>query len=277
LTALLCLAPGAAIPYECFGWSPSTPSNTFHREPRAYLIYNGTGTRVFVYHPNTAAKYTFEPGQSGYLAHEGEELAFYPEQIRCEALQPGKICVIHAVTFDLVPGLILKAVAFRPPTRVPQNVAGARVRPSERARPVSPRRPASGVGNTPDRGRDSVSPRPRASADSSDTLRRFMERMVTVYYRSRAAEKDRKLAELDRIYREKLRPILSSELNKELEGYEDVCQCIHEKVRSGVGLPTIFKDKICGDRTTKQIRSDIVSKFERRLRYSARSAGIDRR
>ncbi|GEM_PF-865844 len=247
--ALLFLTPAPAIPYVTAPWSPGMlweSRNAATPEPLAYLLYNNTGTPVFVHHYKTGANFTFDRAQSGYLTYERKRLKFHPTELRCSSVQPSKRCVVRFVRFGLVPGLVLELLDSQPIDYIKEKRVDFKQQRHVPGNLVSPSS-QSGKG-----------------ADLRKPLRIYLERMVHIYYHSRGADKNRKLANLRSMFNSTLRQMVPKDLLSNLERYEAVCQCIHNGARSGLSIQEIFRQKTCDTRTTKQIRSEILNRLGRR-------------
>ena len=264
VVALLSVAPLGACAYVCSDWVPTRVWNPAYYIPKkrgAYQVYNNTGVTVFVYHQRSGTRYTFRPGQSGYLATNGGKLEFHPSELRCGSPEAGKECIIRFAMFGQAPGIVLELPRYRPAAYVRPRVA---VRRQPRQPTRATQRPPSGRSQSYHAG------------DAGEILRTFLERMVHIYCHSRGAEKERKLADLRSAFNRRLRGRIPRNIYPELERYESVCRCIHEQIRSGAPLATIFKERRCGGRSTKQIRAEIVAGFRHQTRYS-QAGGPSRR
>jgi hypothetical protein len=245
VTALLVLTPAPAAAYVTAPWSPILlwkPAPNVSPEPLSYLLYNDSGTRIFVHHYDTGSNYTFEPAQSGYLSDGQRKLKFHPTEIRCSSTDPSQRCIVRPVWFGLLPGIVLDLIDKQPLTLAKEN------RPDFRQQRYVPSNVVS------------LSSPSRNRVDLRKLLRAYLERMVTIYYRSGEADMNRKLAKLKSWFKRTLWQTVPRDLIPELERYEAVCQCIHNNTRSGLSIQEIFRQNTCGPHTTKQIRSKILSR-----------------
>lgn len=251
------------------GWYIDLTDSPWHTESsgeREYCVYNNTGERVFLYHDKTGGKYTLEPGEKGFPAHAGEKLKYHPHEIRCGFPDGRRQCVVRLAPFGYDPGLVLETAEQRQAGNEPSRRAGmpwaaeqsGELQPSEgQVRKASAMAPARTNGVNP-----------------PELLRQILERMVYVYHRERGEKKDRKLAELADVFDRHLAGTLPRETAAKLKEYETLCQCVHERAASGMSLDEIYREGLCGSRSTRDVRTEIVNDFARRVRRYSESPAM---
>ncbi len=254
--ALMSLVPLAALAYECSGWTPLRlwdGSFSVPRERQGYLVYNNTGTVVFVYHPETRSRYTFAPGQSGHLGQDGMVLKFHPSEIICGSLDCRRQCTVRLALIDLVPVVVLELAHRRPapryvrrqaPSSQPPERRQIRKKTSARVRPV------------PDQVR----------ADPCAVVRVYLEKMVHIYCRYQGVELGRRLNDLKYRYANRLRRMVPQDIFADVGRYESICQCVNKLAASGMDTKKIFTERRCGDFTTKQLRARIIDRLRTRIK-----------
>jgi hypothetical protein len=96
--------------------------------------------------------------------------------------------------------------------------------------------------------------------DHCAMLREFMEQLAHIYYNSRHAKQDRRLAALKSKFDSLTRGRLPRDLAGALMEYEELCQCVHKMRFSGLTLQEIYARRPCGGTTTKEKRMEILAK-----------------
>ena len=252
----LCLVPLATWAYECSGWTPIRlwdGSFSIPRERQGYLVHNNTGTVVFVYHPATRSRYTFAPGQSGHLGHDGRVLKFHPSDIICGSLDCSRQCVVRLALIDLVPVVVLELAGRRPAPRYVRRSPAASRSP---ARVPTQQTTSHRFRPSPDQVRE----------DPCEIVRVYLEKMVHIYCRYQGVELRRRLDDLKDHYVNRLRRMVPRDVFTDMGRYESICQCVNKLAASGMDTKKIFKERRCGGSSTKQLRARIVNRLRTRIK-----------
>lgn len=94
---------------------------------------------------------------------------------------------------------------------------------------------------------------------SCDELKYYIEKLTHAYYDPKSVNSLR-LQSLRSKFGNFLKHSLPAELGRELSEYESLCECVSNKIRSGLTLPEIYARKLCGSDTTKGRRMRIIEK-----------------